>query len=1604
MADKRWERKAANDADRLIIHIEPIMYFTGAINFSRGWVDLTLKMPGSGAWYEFNMFIYITKGDYIKAGTTYRSFQRIYELAHIYPHGWGADKLYDYNLRTGFRINVQYDTSPSFSNDDTYYINMLCQVHPSNSFSTDFDHVWCDITMDGKTRDSWNSSSRPISEFNGDNNTKYLKSTANGGVNPGGSAAFAKWNPTTGSVKAVDYFESLDSIEDHAYWHQYYTAVAFPVGPDKKTYTGGRLELELTRSSNYTSITATAKYTKVDAPYFYGVQDTDNAGSNRGKIKIVLYDSSSTAVSTQYVTPSANGKVYTASYIFSGLTDSEKYYVSTFLVEDLGENYSLLQADDWRDGKEIINYTKGSVKITASRTNGKISAKGTYTKGSETGKTPASKYWGSKTTGATASANKSKVLLILKNSSGTELESAVVANKIQYVFDTDAEDSKEYSVEIHVVEMLDKKTKIDPATATVAALGSIGTVSAHATNRTDTTVTLQASYNPGGLPYYATLNRTDKKKLYYFLRVYEGDPANYASEKDKYVNSYGTWVQRKKLSCNDSYEGANWNVEGLDPFTNYEFTAYAFYFPTDEMTPMYRAHASCLVPATQHGSVDPTDIDATITGTTVTLTPAFADNGGTDVTEVEWTARLGKVTRSGKATKDGSGKWVSDPAKFDLLANATTYTIVFHGLFSGATEQPAPSSSSGEGEEGEEGSTITPSAGYIDLLNTDVYYDAMTYGVTVLESEKTRTTFTGIAYQTIGAHGETNHAMTECGKKGYAGFCRRRDGTHVSSENIGAVSFNNGPTTVSTDTVGSSAGSTNFNGSEVKVTGLQPSTGYRLYVYLTNCKDFEGKYDAVGYIDFTTEAVAIPGLFQARVTGTSITVTPNIIRWNNTSSLDINTSFSTVAGVDESGRAIRGTLIDNGASLVTPSNLMQTICYELETGTKYLVEFSCEDDEGNEIEIEPIEVVTYGIVIDMDDAIEHTRTCEKCMIKYIEGERMSNTPQDTTRGAAVCWFITEATDSNNIVIDPSYINCRRSNPYYLTTSPPVLKPGNSYTLSVYIEGVLFDGLPDTLTSVQFQCVDTAYYLSGETKATGTTILFTPTWIDSPSPGNVVTIIAGLYKEGVFIEQKQSIYKDIPILFTGLERGQYYTIVYTAKDNEGNTSADYITYNPMYTGVIDELTYKLLFSVFETTTRSLFAIVESNRPDLPDYTMVDYYIAQGGNILMNFGDRRANPNSAIFYYHLIHNAPVEFGARFTTLKDQNDDYDTTEYASTTTKKLTLEYQGYEASPHALATEWYAQADGKTFITDQFSDYPIRFEYDKIEIVPVKRGEVGDDYGNYTIHRGFPTTTPTIKTYIPLYKRYFDKLTAGRSYRITMWITDGVNEASAEGIATTLVPTVRIYSTKDNKWHKAMPYIVHNSYWYAAPAHIYTDGRFLETNPTDSPTPDDDLFMHPELGDIRLIPDYYPDEVYDPVGDDDWDDVSGAEADDVEETNGSLTATLSEYGSNKVSGIVTYRKGTYNNSPISVFYGDKTNGEWTNEKRNKVLMELYVNGALQETVLESPSTNHVFSYTIPTTSSVSVSLVCYVEEVTSVETSRIIRSNTSTLNFGASSGGG
>ena len=1423
----------------LMIHIEPIFEVWGAFNFTKKRYDINIKTRGGphndddeDTYYHFHMYIRLFKGDYARVGM---NPSKKIEILHVPPADWLGWNSFN-TLRDGKRFYADFSSQDpdAYKSSDKYYLVMYCQQNVYSDIGGDeFAHQPCTIT---RTEPSY---------WNG-----YLKSISSGGKNPGGSAVYSVWDAASYSLLADDYDNNLeDDMRENKF-----TTVSFPLNPESKNYAHGTIEItSVNRNAAYTSVTVRVTYTKDSenpSPTFWGVESSDNKEDKyKSKIKIGIQDTLNVHVykNIQYVSASINGNIVTAQYTFTGLTPSQGYNCYAFVTEDLGNGVFSKLSDGPILTEGLTEYAHGSVGVSATRdsTNGKsITVKGAYQKGAEDGKESASAYWGCKEESETSSANKSKVLVAICNPGGSIINSSLVANKGSYTF-TGLSATTAYEARAYVVENLGgTKYSIGPATQNVPAWGTAGSITITRCERSadGTTLIVAASYS-GSEPFYgnSTTNQsvtTDRKsKLFYYLRLH-GETSGY--------------LQRQRVENGSALAFGN-----LEKGTDYDFYAFATYAPanTKESQVLVSNHTASIG---DHTGTLPVGVSGDITGTTITIAPEFNDDGESD--NIEWTAKLGKVVESGVARKN-NGKFETEPAKFQLLANATTYTIIFSGLYSGAVVQPDAGGSDEPNEEWD----IPTAATALDLLNRDLYYDCMTYGVTVLQNEVSKNGFVGTAYQIVGAHGQSNHSLIECDPKGYAAFCRRRDGSSISSNNIGSVTFNN-TTVESARIVGSSAGSVNFTGQTVNVTGLQPSTGYRLYVYLLDCYDFAGKYDAVGYIDFTTEPVAIAGIFQARVTGTSITVTPNIIRWNNSSSIEWSMTLT-----DENGLSA-----DVGVSaIVTPSSSESIYVVNLDMGTKYFIDFHAVDDGDNEIEITPIEVVTYGIDITIGES--HTRYVTDCVITYTEGERLASTPQDSTRGSAVKWFITEGLDDSTIVINPTYANCRRSNPYYFETTPRVLVPGRRYYIHAYIEGVLLDGTPDAYAVDWFILKEPAIELDGSTRASGTTITFTPTWQDSDSTGNTLTIVAGLYQYGVFITEKQSTYKDVGIVFTGLERGTEYTVAFAAFDNEGNTTADYIQYASGQNGLIDELTYKLSFNNYILSTRGIKASVMSNRA-LPVDTGLEYYIAQDGIILSNWDVGMLAPYDQIMFYYLVHNKNVTIGARFNSsrLVDENNKFDTDEYLYLKTPELTVEMDGYYASPHALKTIWKAYSNGNLIYIDSVSTYPIWFVSEKIEIVPVVRGDVGDNYGLFSYSNKGITLNEGA--------RYFDGLSSGRQYKITMHITDGYNEASVIGYATTLVCTLRIYSTRDHKWHKALPYIVHNSYWYPAPAYVYHNkstrtnpnqvifsndswdgGRFMETNPSRYATPDNDLLTHPTLGDIRNYEDYYPENPENPVGD-------------------------------------------------------------------------------------------------------------------------------------------
>ena len=189
-----------------------------------------------------------------------------------------------------------------------------------------------------------------------------------------------------------------------------------------------------------------------------------------------------------------------------------------------------------------------------------------------------------------------------------------------------------------------------------------------------------------------------------------------------------------------------------------------------------------------------------------------------------WTARLGKFKTS--AADDAEGY-----AKFQLLTNGITYTIIFDGIMkeynSGNTEG---------------GNTIVDTS--------EVGYDVTTYKLTFEEFNVETNRFQAVAYQTIGQYGETDHAMTFLGAMSYKAFCRQRYGSNVIGGDVTKV--DGAETYISRE----DRGVTSISSATAVVTTkyLEPFTSYRLYGYLHSrvssgkryyCVDFVGDFDAL---------------------------------------------------------------------------------------------------------------------------------------------------------------------------------------------------------------------------------------------------------------------------------------------------------------------------------------------------------------------------------------------------------------------------------------------------------------------------------------------------------------------------------------------------------------------------------------------------------------------------------------------------------------------------------------------------------------------------------------------------------------------------------------
>ena len=744
------------------------------------------------------------------------------------------------------------------------------------------------------------------------------------------------------------------------------------------------------------------------------------------------------------------------------------------------------------------------------------------------------------------------------------------------------------------------------------------------------------------------------------------------------------------------------------------------------------------------------DMNTSITGTTCTFTPQFT-SGTTG--EISWRANLASQVASGTG---------SVPAKFEILANGSLYTITFKQVY--ATDTSGDESVEREIEE--------------------LSYDIRTYACQLQERDYGSNYFVASIFQTFAAVGPENGYLTELAAHEYDAYCTKRDGNVPNGAHVGYCTI---------------------SGQQCTVTGLEPSTSYRLYVWLTDCKDFSDYYDAVGYIDFTTKPVATADAFTARVTGKTITITPAILRWNGSSSLAYECYFHNTN--------IHGAVNAAVASTCNPTSMDSITATGLQNGTKYYVEIVAHDDNGNAVQVDGIEVVTYGIEANIT-CDHHSSFLEDVEMSYTDGECFAGISQDTSRGANVRWYITPKNETS-IIDGVEILNCRRSNPTKFNTNK-ALAPETEYTFHAYIDGVVYNGENDTVISFNFETEKCANDLAVATDATGETICATPTWV-TPIGNSMyeLEVTCVLTLDGVTKGIKTTKINGDTLWFTGLERGKTYAISYTAEDNEGNTSANFITYADEESGgVALETTYQLTISDFVYSTKSFQWTCTCNR-NIPAGKTIEVYLSQSDGVIYDW-DRSMASGATMSYSRLKHNTQTILKVRIKNMRDCNGEFDTVETIRQNTKKLTVTLADCHPHVKVIDSIWQAMANADPYDADPVSGDPITFvdEMCTCEAVLEGKGRVGGNNGTYSVDR----------------TRYFRGLTGGREYLIRIGITDGINTAQSQIYSIyALIQMIRIYDAQTRRFRTALPYIYHDGMWYRAPLYVYHNNQWFDTDP-------------------------------------------------------------------------------------------------------------------------------------------------------------------------------
>ena len=676
---------------------------------------------------------------------------------------------------------------------------------------------------------------------------------------------------------------------------------------------------------------------------------------------------------------------------------------------------------------------------------------------------------------------------------------------------------------------------------------------------------------------------------------------------------------------------------------------------------------------------------------------------------------------------------------------------------------------------------------------TDTYeYYITTYGAHVIEElDKNINSFTLQLAETVGecyhpVEVFNNNSFTH---KIYKAFVVKKspNGTYDTSQYAGRVIIDQENETL-------------------QAINLERNTDYRIYIYLDDVKNFiNHNDDTFIYYDIRTLDTVRCGEFEASITAKSCTITPNIERWNGSNKLYIKTEFYC-----EELNDIQ--IVNTELSL---NNIYNIFIDTLKSGYNYKVTFEAYDDYNNEITINPLEITTYGLHIELEDDWIHTRYVDYIKFKFIEGMKSATEAQRMGLASSCRWWVSsDPNDSESIIFGPYDITLSVQNPfnYLMGKQESIFLPDKTYYIYTMINGISLNGINDSIVCYPIKMKNSIRNITYSSRVSGTTVAVNLDWEESNSKKYECNVRVDVYDDNIGIMATTIIQHPQELVFTKLTNGKKYRIVITGYDSENNTTSDYITINGNNIFYVE--TYKLLFSQVETSTRAIKWVTTSNIP-LPSDSKIEYIIQQNNGIFADNWNQDDNVkiNKISILDKVPHDTTVNIALRVDNIVDEDGNPDVISYSKgIRTRKLSIEVLD-SILDGDKAKLYYSIYSNSTKINKD----PITMS--SVKVLPE------ESYASY--FEGLSSYDTIYADNVTDEYVEFSNLLLDKKYFFTLTATDGHNLVFSYYTNNTPKHVIHIYDSTKHKYVRAIPYIFHNGRFVKSNAYIYHNNKWRET---------------------------------------------------------------------------------------------------------------------------------------------------------------------------------